>query len=120
MRTNDTSGDQRAVEWLSTHAPRTSRVLVDATVWTDLVDRGFDRSHIVWFYKLDLDPAVFTPWWRFDYVVRSNLMAGNLDLATPLQSGLRSQSHRRGVHDEGRADRDPPRREAGGARAALT
>ena len=45
----------------------------------DLVDRGFDRSHIVWFYKLDLDPAVSTPWWRFDYVVRSNLMAGNLD-----------------------------------------
>jgi hypothetical protein len=78
MRTNDTSGDQRAVEWLSTHAPRTSRVLVDATVWTDLVDRGFDRSRIVWFYKLDLDPAVSRPWWRFDYVVRSNLMAGNL------------------------------------------
>jgi len=36
------------------------------------------RNSIVWFYKLDLDPAVSTPWWRFDYVVRSNLMAGNL------------------------------------------
>lgn len=61
------------------NAPRNSRVLVDATVWTDLIDRGFDRSRVVWFYKLDLDPAVATPWWRFDYVVRSNLMAGNLD-----------------------------------------
>jgi hypothetical protein len=79
MRTNDTSGDSRAVEWLARNAPRNSRILVDATIWTDLVDRGFDRHRVVWFYKLDLDPAVSTPWWRFDYIVRSNLLAGNLD-----------------------------------------
>jgi hypothetical protein len=78
LRTSDASGDERAVEWLSTHAPRNSRILVDATIWTDLVDRGFERSRVVWFYKLDLDPSVSTPWWRFDYVVRSNLFAGNL------------------------------------------
>ena len=79
LRTNDTSADERAVEWLTAHASRSSRILVDATVWTDLVDRGFDRHRIVWFYKLDLDPSVEMPWWRFDYVVRSNLLAGNLD-----------------------------------------
>lgn len=78
MRTNDASGDQRAVEWLAKRAPRNSRILVDATIWTDLVDRGFNPHRIVWFYKLDLDPAVSMPWWRFNYVVRSNLFAGNL------------------------------------------
>jgi hypothetical protein len=79
LRTNDASADDRAVEWLATHLPRSSRILVDATIWTDLVDRGFNRQRIVWFYKLDLDPAVRKPWWAFDYIVRSDLMAGNLD-----------------------------------------
>jgi hypothetical protein len=51
---------------------------VDDTVWTDLVDRGFSRTQTVWFYKLDLDPAVRVPWWKFDYIVRTNLLAGNL------------------------------------------
>ena len=66
------------------HAPRNSRILVDATIWTDLVDRGFNRHRIVWFYKLDLDPSVTTPWWRFDYVVRSDLLAGEPRLAPAL------------------------------------
>jgi hypothetical protein len=78
MHTNDARGDRRAVEWLVLHAPRSSRILVDASIWTDLVDRGFGRHRVVWFYKLDLDPAVSMPWWRFDYVVRSNVFAGNL------------------------------------------
>lgn len=79
LRTDDAVADDRAVTWLATHVPRSSRILVDATIWTDLVDRGFDRHRVVWFYKLDLDPSVRTPWWKFDYIVRSNLMAGNLN-----------------------------------------
>ena len=79
LRTDDATADDRAVEWLADHAPRNSRILVDATIWTDLVDRGFNRNRIVWFYKLDLDPSVKTPWSRFDYIVRSDLMAGNLN-----------------------------------------
>ena len=78
MTTNDVSADQRAVDWLSAHANRNSRILVDGTAWTDLVDRGFDRHRIVWFYKLDLDPAVRTPWWKFDYVIRSNQLVANI------------------------------------------
>jgi hypothetical protein len=79
LRTNDASAEEHAVAWLATHANRNDHILVDATTWTDLVDRGFDRRRIVWFYKLDLDPSVEIPWWRFDYVVRSNLLAGNLN-----------------------------------------
>lgn len=79
LHTNDASSDEKAVAWLDAHVPRSSRILVDATIWTDLVDRGFDRHRIVWFYKLDLDPTYRLPWWRFDYVVRSDLFAGNLN-----------------------------------------
>jgi 4-amino-4-deoxy-L-arabinose transferase-like glycosyltransferase len=79
LHTNDAGAEERAVTWLAAHASRKSRILVDATAWTDLVDRGFDRHRIVWFYKLDLDPTQRLPWWKFDYVVRSNLLAGNLN-----------------------------------------
>jgi intracellular septation protein A len=78
LSTNDVSANERAVEWLAAHANPDSTMLVDDTVWTDLVQRGFPRDRTVWFYKLDLDPAVRMPWWRFDYVVRSNILAGNL------------------------------------------
>src|SRR5262245_24971905 len=76
--TNDVSADERAVDWLAAHVSPGSTLLVDNTIWTDLVQRGFERDRTVWFYKLDLDPAVRMPWWRFDYVVRSNIFAGNL------------------------------------------
>jgi hypothetical protein len=76
--TNDVSANERAVRWLEAHASRKSTLLVDDTIWTDLVQNGFDRARTVWFYKLDLDPAVRRPWWKFDYVVRSNLLGGNL------------------------------------------
>jgi hypothetical protein len=76
--TNDVSANERAVEWLAGHVNPGSTLLVDDTVWTDLVQRGFHRDRTVWFYKLDLDPAVRMPWWRFDYVVRTNILAGNL------------------------------------------
>jgi hypothetical protein len=78
LQTNDTSASRQALDWLSTHASRNSFVLTDDTVWTDLVQRGFRPERTVWFYKLDLDPEVHMPWWKFDYVVRTNYLAGNL------------------------------------------
>jgi 4-amino-4-deoxy-L-arabinose transferase-like glycosyltransferase len=78
MRTDEAAPDRAAVAWLAKHADHRSRLLVDDTVWVDLVERGFAPQRTVWFYKLDLDPAVRIPWWKFDFVVRSNLFAGNL------------------------------------------
>ena len=69
---------RQTVEWLEDNAERDSTILVDNTIWTDLVQRGFTRARTVWFYKLDLDPAVRIPREEFDYVVRTNLLAGNL------------------------------------------
>jgi hypothetical protein len=50
-----------AEHWLQQH-PQTGRLLVDDTVWADLVSHGYQPSRVVWFYKLDfvnnLDPSV--------------------------------------------------------------
>jgi glycosyltransferase XagB len=70
----DHTGSYRAArEWLITYAPTDARMLVDNVYWIDLVDRGYSPISLVWFYKLDLDPAVagrFPEGWRdFDYFV---------------------------------------------------
>jgi 4-amino-4-deoxy-L-arabinose transferase-like glycosyltransferase len=78
MRTDDAAPTRAAIDWLAAHAGRTDRLLVDDTVWTDLVERGFKREGTIWFYKLDLDPAIRLRWSQFDYVVRSGMLAGNL------------------------------------------
>ena len=78
LRTSETSPSRQALDWLSGHAAPESFLLTDDTLWTDLVTRGFRPERTVWFYKLDLDPEVPVPWWRFDYVVRTNYLAGNL------------------------------------------
>ena len=70
---------RQTIAWLEANADRDSTILVDNTIWTDLVHRGFTRARTVWFYKLDLDPAIRIARQEFDYIVRTNLFAGNLD-----------------------------------------
>ena len=77
MSHDDQSAGRQAVEWLDRNVDHRSTLLVDDTVWVDLVQRGFAPQRTVWFYKLDLDPAVPVGWQRFDYVLRSNMMEGN-------------------------------------------
>jgi Dolichyl-phosphate-mannose-protein mannosyltransferase len=79
MTVDDATTTRAAVNWLDTHASHDSRLLVDNTLWVDLVERGFSQAKTIWFYKLDLDPAIQIPVDDFDYVVVSNYMAGNLD-----------------------------------------
>jgi hypothetical protein len=83
MRADEAAPSRKAVDWLAAHVDHDDRLLVDDTIWTDLVDRGFKRERTIWFYKLDLDPAIRVRWSKIDYVVRSNLMdfmARNLSL----------------------------------------
>jgi hypothetical protein len=67
-----------AVEWASVHVPRRDRLIVDNTIWVDLIARGFPARNVVWFWKLDLDPGVsdlYPGGYRdFEYVLSSDIM----------------------------------------------
>jgi len=52
-----------AENWVAANVPHDARVLVDDTMWVDLVSRGFNpHLGVIWFYKIDftnnLDPSV--------------------------------------------------------------
>ncbi|HVV75520.1 MAG TPA: glycosyltransferase family 39 protein [Mycobacteriales bacterium] len=60
-------------------------VLVDDTMWADLVTQGFPQRQVIWFYKLDyvdnLDPSVrrrIHDFRDFGYVVSSPIVRGGL------------------------------------------
>ncbi len=84
----------QATRWIDANVSRDSRLLVDDTMWVDLVERGFSRDlGVVWFHKLDfsanLDPSVAERlpdgWRHFDYVVATPVIQGGLaDLPTGL------------------------------------
>lgn len=65
-----------ATAWIEQNVPRDSRLVVDDSMWVDLVRAGFDRDDVVWYYKVDTDPAVeeLAPdgWTDYDYVVSTN------------------------------------------------
>ncbi len=71
-------GYQETLDWVEANVPRNATILVDDTFWADLVEAGYRPTHIVWFYKFDLDPAIKR---RFpdgavdiDYVVSTGIM----------------------------------------------
>ncbi len=72
---------QRALVWIKEHVPHDDRLLVDDSVWVDLVNAGFSPDHVVWFYKIDTDPAIerrFPNGWRdFQYVLSSPSLRSN-------------------------------------------
>jgi hypothetical protein len=63
---------RQALAFVLANVPPRSRLLVDDNLWTDLVRNGFNPNPI-WFYKLDLDPAIrgSSPgrWRDIDYIV---------------------------------------------------
>lgn len=77
---------RQAQDWVEDNVPQESRLIVDDTMWVDLVEAGFDRSNVIWFYKLDTDPAVQAEspggWRDSDFVVTTDSM-----LTSPNASG---------------------------------
>ena len=66
---------RQAVEGVRADIPRSSTLVVDNVVWTDLEGDGYDG--LVWFTKLDADPDVartITDWRAVDYVVATQIM----------------------------------------------
>jgi Dolichyl-phosphate-mannose-protein mannosyltransferase len=64
---------RQAEGWITDNVPHKGRLLVDDSLWVDLVERGYPPGQVVWFYKLDTDQDVrarYPRGWRdFDYVV---------------------------------------------------
>jgi len=64
---------QNAQDWITANVDRQSRLIVDDAFWVDLVRAGFPRQNVVWYYKVDTDPAVerLSPrgWRDYDYLV---------------------------------------------------
>jgi hypothetical protein len=74
-----------AEHWIESHVSRRARLLIDDTMYVDLVRAGFQpRYGVVWFYKLgftnNLDPAIVRRlprgWREFDYVVSTPVIRG--------------------------------------------
>ncbi|GAA4670351.1 ArnT family glycosyltransferase [Frondihabitans cladoniiphilus] len=65
-----------AESWVTDNVPKNSRLLVDDSMWVDLVKAGFARDNVVWFYKIDTDGAVEAQspqgWKDSDYIVTTD------------------------------------------------
>jgi hypothetical protein len=73
--------------WIKSHLDRRNRILVDDTLYVDLVQAGFkERFGVVWFYKLDfttnLDPSIARNlpqgWRAFDYAISTRVVRSAL------------------------------------------
>jgi hypothetical protein len=76
-----------AERWVAANLPRDQRLIVDDTMWLDLVRQGFDEhTGVVWFFKLDatnnLDPSVAqrlpNGWREFNYIVSTPYLRRSL------------------------------------------
>jgi intracellular septation protein A len=69
---------RQAEQWVETNVQRDSTIVVDDAMWVDLVRAGFDRDDVIWYYKVDTDPAVSATlpngWQDVDYVVTTDSM----------------------------------------------
>jgi 4-amino-4-deoxy-L-arabinose transferase-like glycosyltransferase len=86
-RADQTSPGIAAQRWIVRHVHRDRRLLVDDSLYVDLVRAGFEpRYGVVWFFKLDfttnLDPSVHRRlprgWRSFDYVVSTPVIRAAL------------------------------------------
>jgi hypothetical protein len=83
----------------STHGTTGHDVLVDDTMWSDLVTHGMPQDRVVWFYKLDyvdnLDPSVrrrIHNYTDFRYVVDTPIIRSGLAQSAPPTYSLARQA----------------------------
>ncbi|RUR03196.1 ArnT family glycosyltransferase [Labedella endophytica] len=69
---------RQAEQWVESNVQRDSTLVVDDAMWVDLVQAGFDREDVIWYYKVDTDPAVAATlpngWQDVDYVITTDSM----------------------------------------------
>ncbi len=86
------TASRQAERWVEHNVSRKSPLLVDDTIWLDLVRDGFQQRNVVWYYKLDQDPGVgaeFPNGWRdFDYVVSTEIMRTTTENVPSVKAAL--------------------------------
>jgi hypothetical protein len=85
----------QAERWIDANVPRTAPILVDDSLWVDLVRSGRPPARVVWFFKLDNDPEIkarYPDGWRqFRFVVSTAGVRGSFyelpSIAAALEHG---------------------------------
>ena len=90
MTEHHDAGMTGAQQWVHDHVPRDAVVVVDDALWLDLVRDGRERDDVVWFYKLDLDPAIALEdgWRSIDYMVLATLQGDALRVLPTIATAL--------------------------------
>jgi hypothetical protein len=72
---------RQAEAWMRAYATHDAWLLVDDSMWVDLVRAGFSPERTIWFYKLDLDPGIRPPlgWRSIRYLVVTQVMRNGLE-----------------------------------------
>jgi hypothetical protein len=80
-----------AADWMGQNLPSDAKILLDNTLWIDLVLAGGKPDNLVWFWKLQEDHDVagrFLDYRSFDYVVTSGFMRETIDAGSVSETGL--------------------------------
>ncbi|ARC56389.1 hypothetical protein AS850_04775 [Frondihabitans sp. 762G35] len=81
-----------AERWIDQNVPHDSRLLVDDSMWVDLVRDGFARDNVIWFYKIDTDGAVQAQspngWKDSDYVVTTDSIRTSASGSPDVQAAI--------------------------------
>lgn len=86
----------QAENWIGDNVDKSSRMLVDDAMWVDLVNDGFARNNVVWYYKLDTDGAVERQspngWKDSDYVVTTDSMRTGGNSSTDVRQAIENST----------------------------
>lgn len=85
----------QAAAWMRTnlHPTQSTKIVVDDALWLDAVDDGFTPGYgAIWFYKVDLDPAVEAVlprgWRSIQYVVSTPTIRADLSSLPTVDAAL--------------------------------
>lgn len=87
---------RNAQSWVADNVPHNSRLLVDDAMWVDLVNAGFARKNVIWYYKIDTDSDVMSTspngWRDSDYVVTTESMRSSAGGAAEVSDAIENSS----------------------------
>jgi hypothetical protein len=58
MSVDQDASVRQSVDWIRSNVHSNDKVIVSDAMWVDLVQSGFPRDNVIWYYKADLDPEV--------------------------------------------------------------